>query len=266
MTFEVDGHQVWCATGGRAFSADRPCIVFLHGAGCDHTTWTLPARWFAHHGWSVLSPDLPGHGRSTGTPLATVEAMARWTERLIDAAGARRSALVGHSMGGAIALETAARSAGRITHLGLIGTAAEIPVGKGLLDTAQGSPGAAYDMMTTWGHSPRQRLGGSPIPGLWMSGGTRRTFDQSRPGVLFADLAACAAWRGGREAVQRITCPSAVIVAAHDVMTPARRGIELAKLLPTAHLTHVPDAGHMLLTEAPQACLEALIQLSKRSA
>ena len=61
--------------------------MLLHGAGFDHTTWALHSRWFAHHGYGVLAPDLPGHGRSSGKPLATIAEMADWTAALLDAAG-----------------------------------------------------------------------------------------------------------------------------------------------------------------------------------
>ena len=60
-------------------------IVFVHGAGIDHTVWALLARGFAHHGYAVLAPDLPGHGRSAGEPLASIAALADWIAALIDA-------------------------------------------------------------------------------------------------------------------------------------------------------------------------------------
>ena len=87
MLLKVDGKQVYAATGGRTFDAGKPAIVFLHGAGLDHTVWQLPARSFAWHGHSVLAPDLPGHGRSEGPALGSVADMAAWVGRLLDAAG-----------------------------------------------------------------------------------------------------------------------------------------------------------------------------------
>ena len=176
MRLTVDGHNVFASTGGRPFDATKPVIVFLHGAGCDRTGWVLPARWFAHHGWSVLAPDLPGHGLSKGAALTGITDMAMWLERLLDVAKIERTALVGHSMGGAIAIEAAAKLGQRITGLGLIGTAAAIPVGPALLEAAQMSPETAYDMMTTWALSARAKRGGNPVPGMWMSGGVRRIF------------------------------------------------------------------------------------------
>ena len=72
MQLTVDGHKVYAATGGRSFEPAKPAVIFLHGAGCDHTVWQLPARWFAWHGSSVLAVDLPGHGRSEGPPLGRI--------------------------------------------------------------------------------------------------------------------------------------------------------------------------------------------------
>ena len=87
MQLTVNGIDTFVATGGREFDKSLPSIVLLHGAGFDHTTWALHSRWFAHHGFGVLAPDLPGHGRSGGAPLATIADMADWTAALLDAAG-----------------------------------------------------------------------------------------------------------------------------------------------------------------------------------
>ena len=108
MHIIVDGNETYVGTGGRKFDPALPAVVFLHGAGLDHSVWALLARAFAHHGFGVLAPDLPGHGRSAGAPLATIAALADWTAALVDAAGASKARLVGHSMGSLIALETAA--------------------------------------------------------------------------------------------------------------------------------------------------------------
>ena len=64
MKLTVDGTSTFVATGGRDFDPALPAVVLLHGAGFDHTAWALQTRWFAHHGFGVLAPDLPGHGRS----------------------------------------------------------------------------------------------------------------------------------------------------------------------------------------------------------
>jgi pimeloyl-ACP methyl ester carboxylesterase len=108
MKLAVDGHSVFATTGGSHFDPAKPAVIFLHGAGFDRTVWRLQTRWFAHHGRSVLAIDFPAHGWSEGGPLPTVAAMADWTAKLIDAAGLKGAALVGHSMGALVALDCGA--------------------------------------------------------------------------------------------------------------------------------------------------------------
>src|SRR3977135_1232329 len=129
MQLPVNGSDTFVATGGREFDSSLPTIVLLHGAGFDHTTWALHSRWFAHHGFGVLAPDLPGHGRSAGAPLPDIADMADWTVALLEAAGAAKAKLAVHSMGGVLALETAARHEARVSALSLIGTTAAMTVG-----------------------------------------------------------------------------------------------------------------------------------------
>ncbi|MBL8673970.1 MAG: alpha/beta fold hydrolase, partial [Rhodospirillales bacterium] len=128
MELTVDGVPVFATTGGVAFDATKPAIVFLAGAGLDRTLWRLQTRYFAHHGRAVLAVDMPGHGRSGGAPASTIAAMADWTIRLLDAAGLKSAALVGHSMGGLVALDAAGRYPDRVRALGLCGIATAMPV------------------------------------------------------------------------------------------------------------------------------------------
>jgi pimeloyl-ACP methyl ester carboxylesterase len=259
MELKVDGRRVYAATGGRPFDPARPAVLLVHGAGMDHTVWQLPARWLAWHGHSVLAVDLPGHGRSEGPVLGSVPELAQWLGRVMDAAGVGHVAVVGHSMGGAIALEAAAALPERVTSLALLGTAPAIPVNAALLETAREAPERAYQMMATWAHGAAAKMGGHPVPGLWMTGGSLALFARNAAGVLASDLAACAEWTSGREAAARVRCPALVVMAAGDIMTPPRNGAELARLITGARTVTLPDCGHMLVAEQPDATLDALI-------
>jgi pimeloyl-ACP methyl ester carboxylesterase len=259
MLLKVDGRQVYAATGGRTFDAAKPAIVFLHGAGMDHTDWQLPARSFAWHGHSVLAPDLPGHGRSEGPPLASIAAMTSWVAKLLDAAGVRQAALVGHSIGGAIALEAAAALGERITGVALLGTAAAIPVHRDLLAAAREQPETAYRMMTAWAFGARAKMGGNPAPGLWMTGAAMALFARNAAGVLFTDLDACNAWKTGADAARKVACPALVLLGSQDIMAPTRNGRELAAMIAGSRTVTIPDCGHMMTAEAPDAVLDALI-------
>jgi pimeloyl-ACP methyl ester carboxylesterase len=255
----VDGRKVHAATGGRPFDRAKPAVIFVHGSGADHTVWQLQARWLAWHGHSALAVDLPGHGRSEGPALPSVPALAQWVGRVMDAAGIERAALVGHSMGGAIALEAAAALPARVTRLVLVGPAAALPVAAQLLDAARDAPERAYQMMTAWSHSPAARMGGNPAPGLWMTGGALALLRRNAPGVLHTDLAACHAWASGAAAAARVRCPALVVIGAWDAMTPPKAGAELARLIPGSRTVTLPDCGHTLMAEQPDAVLDALI-------
>jgi pimeloyl-ACP methyl ester carboxylesterase len=76
MKISVNGNEVYCATDGKEPDPALPLMVFLHGAGFDHTVWLLLVRRFAHSGLSLLAPDLPGRGRSAGPPLRSIAEMA----------------------------------------------------------------------------------------------------------------------------------------------------------------------------------------------
>src|SRR4030081_3224369 len=258
MQLSVNGIDTFIATGGRPFDPALPAVVMLHGAGFDHSTWALHSRWFAHHGYSVLAPDLPGHGRSTGAPLATIADMADWTAALLDAAGAAKAKLVGHSMGSLIALETAARHPARVSGLSLIGTAATMTVGPDLLKAAEANDHSAVDMVSIWGLGFEAELGGSLAPGLWMHYGAQRVLEQCPPGVLFNDLSACNAYQGALAAAAHIKIPTTLILGERDMMAPAKAGKTLAAALANSRTVVLPGAGHMMMVERPDELLAAL--------
>src|SRR3954462_11069707 len=258
MQLSVNGLDTYVATGGKDFDLSQPTIVLLHGAGFDHTTWGLHSRWFAHHGYGVLAPDLPGHGRSAGAPLATIAEMADWTASLLDAAGAAKARLVGRSMGSLIALETAARHPAKVSALSLIGTAATMTVGPDLLKAAEANDHAAIDMVAIWGLGFQAELGGSLAPGLWMHSGAERGLETCRPGVLYNALAACNASPNALAAAAHIALPTTLILGERDMMTPAKAGKALAAALPNAKTVVLRGAGHMMMVERPDELLAAL--------
>lgn len=265
MEITVDGRQAFAATGGEAFDASLPAVVLIHGAGMDHTVWSLQSRYLAHHGHAVMALDLPGHGRSAGPLLGSIGAMADWIGGVLDAKGLARAALVGHSMGALVALEAAARMTRRVTHLGLVGVATAMPVHPDLLAAAKGNTALASELITSWGFGQSGHFGRNASPGLWMMGGAYRLLENAPAGVLANDLSACAAYQEAQASAAKIACPTLLLLGADDRMTPASQGRKLAGVIAGADCRVLPGVGHMVMAEAPDETIDALADLMRRS-
>jgi len=259
VRLEVAGNEVFVGTGSAEFSSDRPCVVFLHGAGMDHSVWVMPSRYFGRHGLAVAAPDFPGHGRSAGEPLPSIVEMADWVESLLDALGVEQAAIVGHSMGSLVAQAFARLHPERCRALALLGTSAPMPVTERLLSAAEDNDHAAVEMANTWSHSPRGQIGANENPGLWMLGTGARLIERSAPGVFHADLAACNGFDPDALPAA-IACPALVIAGAADQMTPQRAGQAVADSA-DARLVVLPGCGHSMLSECPNEVLDALVSI-----
>lgn len=269
MKLTVNGHEAYAYTGGRPLATSLPCLVFLHGALNDHSVWTLLARWFAHHGHAVLAPDLPGHGRSAGRPLESVEALGAWVWQLLDAAGFApdaQAALVGHSMGSLIALEAAAQAPQRARALGLVATAFPMKVSEQLLSTAREQPGRAIAMVNTFSFGGIAAKPSYPGPGAWLQGGElalkhRIQSRQSGLNLFEHDFRLCDSYARGLEAAAQVRCPTQLILGERDQMTAPKQTTALQAAFSAPPRVQRLNAGHSLMAEAPDAMLRALREL-----
>jgi pimeloyl-ACP methyl ester carboxylesterase len=259
VDLKVDGKQMYAYTGGRAFDPALPTVVFIHGAEHDHCVWVLQSRYLAHHGRGVLAVDLPGHGRSGGPPLKSVEAMADWIAALLDAAGVKQAALVGHSMGSLIAVECAARYPERTSRVALIGTAFPMRVSDELLDATKNNEPLAQDMVNIWSHSAYAQYPSNPGPGFWVMGENLRLMQRQKPGVMHVDFAACNGYANGAQAAAKVACPALLVVGKRDIMTPPRATKELTTALKDKRVVEIAGTGHALMAEKPDEVLDALV-------
>ncbi|MFN0302983.1 MAG: alpha/beta fold hydrolase [Burkholderiales bacterium] len=258
MELTTQAKRAYCYTGGKPFNAALPVVVFIHGGELDHSVWTLPARYLAHHGFGVLAVDLPGHGKSEGPPLFSIEGMSDWIVSLLDTLKIERAALVGHSMGSLIALDVAGRRPDRATKIVLLGTTFPMRVSNDLLTAARDDEGRAQNMINAWSHSAYAHYPNYPGPGSWVHGANLRLMQRQKSGVLFADFNACNAYNAGHERAAATTCPALFILGKRDAMTPARGGRELAKAFKNGRVVELEGAGHNLMSERPDEVLDNL--------
>ncbi len=261
MKLTVQGKEAYAYTGGKPFDASLPTIAFVHGALNDHSVWTLLARWAAHHGFGVLALDLPGHMRSAGPALTSVEAMADWLLALLDAVGVKQAALAGHSLGSLVALEAAARAPDRATRLLMFGTTVPMPVTDALLDAARGAPHKAIDTVVSYSFSTLAAKPSYPGPGVWLRGSARGLMRQvlahgGDPLLFHTDFVACNTYTAGLAAAQRVRCASHLILGSFDQMTPPRSTRDVATALKAT--VHTVAAGHFLMQESPDPVLNAM--------
>lgn len=258
MWLDVAGKRVFAATGGKPFDPAKPAVVFIHGNACDHTVWALQTRWFAYHGFSVLALDLPGNGRSEGPMPDSVEAFADWMPKLLDAAGVKQAALVGHSMGALIGLETAARHPDRVSKLSLLGFAFPMAVNPELQALADSGAYTVVELMNDWMIAKKNQIGGNRVPGLHLLAESIRLVDQAPRECLALGFRLCNAYQNGKAAVAAVGCPVQILAGERDIMTPLRAARGWAKEFKNGRIDVLPACGHMMMGERPDETLDAL--------
>ncbi|MBC5766956.1 alpha/beta fold hydrolase [Ramlibacter albus] len=266
MQLTVNGAPTFCYTGGKAFDAAKPTIVFVHGVLNDHSVWGLQSRYFANHGFNVLAVDLPGHCKSGGEAPSTVEEGAEFVGALLDAAGVKRAALVGHSWGSLISLEAASRLEERVTHLALIGTAAPMKVSQALLDASLSNPEKAIHMINVFSRSTLAPPPSSLGPGTWVWGAgkalNRRVLrSNAKVNVFHRGFKACDSYANAEKAIEQVTCPILFVLGGVDQMTTPKAAEPLIERARAAgkrlQVVRMP-VGHHQMTEAPDQTLQAL--------
>jgi pimeloyl-ACP methyl ester carboxylesterase len=260
VNFELGGKRSFAYTAAHELDPAKPTVVFVHGAGLDHSGFGLQSRYFGYHARNVLALDLPGHGRSEGPPLPGIGAMADWISNCLRTLKIQKASLVGHSMGSLVSLEFAARYPDQCERIALIAAGYPMKVAEPFLEAARNNDYAAFDMQTIWGHSPQVALGANPNPGMWMYGDSLARLERLAPGVLHNDLKACNDYGSGAESAGKVKCPVLFIIGRRDVMTPPRAVKLLQEKLPGARTVEIAPSGHGLMAEAPDATLDALIE------
>jgi pimeloyl-ACP methyl ester carboxylesterase len=183
---------------------------------------------------------LPGHPRGDGMDRASD--YAAWVAGEIEAVPAPRT-LVGHSLGGAVALELALARPDLVDGLVLVATGARLPV-----------PDHALERIGTDFRAECERV----VRASFVAQDERRiersveAMMATGPQTLAGDYRACRAY-DVRERLGEVRVPTLVISAAEDPLTPVWMGEELARGLPSALMAVVPEASHLLIIEAARA-------------
>ena len=226
---------------------DGPPLVLIHGAGGAHLHWPPQLRRLASA--RVIALDLPGHGKSGGTPCAAIGELAQALVEFLDALAIERAVFAGSSMGGGIAQLLALDYPDRVMGLALIGTSARLRVSPELLGLIGRDFPAAVSRIVEWCYSANAPDSLTRL--------ARERMLEIKPGVLLADFNACNAF-DVRARVSQISSPSLILVGSDDRMTPEKYSRALAEQIAGAQLQIIPGAGHMVMLERPEEVTAAI--------
>jgi len=243
-------HQTYYFASGEAEGA-RPAVILLHGAGGNHLFWSPEVRHLP--GERIYALDLPSHGKSGGAGKQSIEEYAQAVLAFMDALKIHKAVLVGHSMGGAIALWLGIHRPSRVLGLGLFATAPRLYVSEDLLAHAS-SPATfplAVKFVTDYAFSPQ-------TPARLRALAEQR-LSEVRPSVLYGDFVACRAF-DETSLLGRVKAPTLILTGGKDKMVPSYTAEPMLNRIKNARRHHLEQAGHMLTLEEPQVVADLLKQ------
>lgn len=224
-------------------------VVFVHGSGDNATCWQRQVAFLGEA--RALAIDLPGHGaraQESGPPEMIVRDYALDVRQQIQEAGLVRPIVAGHSLGGAIALQLALEWGDELAGLMLIGTGARLRVLPALLEAARRDQTGTLLQLRGLSQQPGDSPGFAP---------SKVTLPPLAEGVLYRDLAACNIFDVMAD-LERITLPVLIVCGEQDVMTPPKYAEYLRAHLPRATLHMIPDSGHDIMRQQPEALNDAI--------
>jgi pimeloyl-ACP methyl ester carboxylesterase len=220
----------------------KPPLVLIHGAGGDHLSWPPEVRRLP--GYRVITPDLPGHGKTAGPGRQSVQDYARDVAEFIDVVSLSRAVIVGHALGGAISLALALDYPDRVAGIGLISTGPTLPIPSSVIENA-----ANLSTLLLAIKSLQEMSLGSQTPEN-LKGVVYKRLIKTRQTLLLDDLLASDRFNVV-DRLHMIQTPVLVICGTEDKLTPLRFSEILSSKIPGAALQTVEGAGHMLALEQP---------------
>ncbi len=244
---DAQGRAIYYAVRGQ----NGTPVVFVHGAGGSHLVWNGQLAALADTA-RAYALDLPGHGRSAPPGSATVRDYADAVVAALDALEIARAVIVGHSMGGAIAQTLALEYPDRVSGLGLVGTGARLKVLPAFIDGALSDNANAVHLISEAEFAPDADKHLKEL--------NEQGMRACSPQVLHDDFVACNAF-DVMSRLGEIRVPTLVLCGEQDRMTPVKFSQFLAAQIPGAELEIVPNTGHMVMLEQPDAVNAALLRL-----
>lgn len=237
----LDGKQIsyWIAKGN---SQGKEHVLFIHGAGGGQFTWAYQKTFFEKR-FSPIILELPGHGESGGEGESEIGKYADDVRAFLKILDLPKLFLVGHSMGGAIVQTLALNFPEMIKGIVLVGTGAKLKVFPSVLEGIRNNFEETVRTIVRFAYSRKTS------PELIERG--VEELKRCRPEVLYEDFVACDRFDMMNE-VEKICLATLVICGNEDELTPVKYSRFLHRRITGSRLEILPDAGHLVMLEAPE--------------
>jgi len=248
----LDGRRVsyLCAGGDH----DRPTLLFLHGSGMSARYWSAQLHALSSAA-RVLAIDLPGHGESDAPGDASLTTYTDVTAGVIDALGAWPALVVGHSLGGAVAIMLAARRDADVCGLVLLSTCARLPAVSTAAQWLWASLPVPLRRMIFFLSAKELLFAAGASPAAIALG--MHELRTCRAHTLAADVA-IARGMNLQPTAAALRAPTLILCGSRDRVTTPDLSRSLNETIAGSHLQIVDGAGHMLLIEAPDVVNRAI--------
>ena len=234
-------------------------MVLLHGFPLDHHLWdeVLP---LLEDRFDLIVPDLRGFGNSTMIDAPhSMDDYASDIASLLDHLNIQKAAVVGHSMGGYVALAFARLYPERVSGLGLVSS----QVLPDAPDRKEGRYKSAADVEANGIGSVVEAMAPKFTADEKLQAHARESMQRQRPAAYIGALKAMAERADSTPLLSSFDFPVVIVHGDSDSLIPIDRAREVKQALPQAHLAEIPGVGHMPMLEAKEKTAEALRSLAK---
>lgn len=250
---------------------DAVPIVLLHGLGGTQAIWRPIVEPLRELG-AVITLDLPGFGRSADASEWTLSNAADSIVDTLDELAIERCVLVGHSLGGGVAIRTATTHPDRVASLVLVSPAGFAGTGDGVVSSRLEAIHAAWRLIVRVGSSHLLRsdavrdrifaplvhdtsvIGAREAAELARGSARGRGSVAARAAILAVNL---------RPELPSITQPTELVWGRQDRIVPFRYASLVARAIPNAHGHWLDGVGHMPMWERPQAVIDAVASAAR---